>query len=267
MLRAFANCSRDDWRNTNAIAGSIADSTISAARLRAMPLTQPLYKATRHHFISDQKRTGPAMRLSSTINASLRSAARSFRRDGRVPAGGQSEQGHVLRRPNHILSSRLFQRDARVLDDPGPFIVLALNKAAERLRRHGLRLCQLRRHFRRVAREYGSFADLISSNDCMRKDGVEPAFCLDHGLTISLYYQDPEGNFVELQSDNFSDWKLSGEFMRTSPDFAANPIGTFFDPAKVHDAFKAGTPFKTLQQTIRAGAYLPNPIPNIGLPG
>jgi hypothetical protein len=145
-------------------------------------------------------------------------------------------------------------------------IVLALNKAAERLRRHGLRLCQLRRHFRRVAREYGSFADLISSNDCMRKDGVEPAFCLDHGLTISLYYRDPEGNFVELQSDNFSDWKLSGEFMRTSPDFAANPIGTFFDPAKVHDAFKAGTAFKTLQQTIRAGAYLPNPIPNIGLP-
>jgi catechol 2,3-dioxygenase len=114
--------------------------------------------------------------------------------------------------------------------------------------------------------EYASFADLISSYDRMRRDGVEPAFCLDHGLTISLYYRDPEGNFVELQSDNFSDWKLSGEFMRTSPDFAANPIGTFFDPAKVYDAFKAGAAFKTLQQAIREGAYLPNPIPNIGLP-
>jgi catechol 2,3-dioxygenase len=114
--------------------------------------------------------------------------------------------------------------------------------------------------------EYASFADLISSYDRMRKDGVEPAFCLDHGLTISLYYKDPEGNFVELQSDNFSDWKLSGEFMRTSPDFAANPIGTFFDPAKVHDAFKAGAEFKTLQKAIRDGAYLPNPIPDIGLP-
>ncbi len=114
--------------------------------------------------------------------------------------------------------------------------------------------------------EYQSFADLMESFDRMRKGGVEPAFCLDHGLTISLYYRDPEGNFVELQSDNFSDWKLSGEFMRTSADFAANPIGTFFDPAKVYDAFKSGIEFKALQKTIRDGAYLPDPIPNIGLP-
>jgi catechol 2,3-dioxygenase len=114
--------------------------------------------------------------------------------------------------------------------------------------------------------EYGSFADLMSSYDRLRKEGVEPAFCLDHGLTISLYYKDPDGNFVELQSDNFSDWKLSGEWMRTSPDFAHNPIGTFFDPARVYDVFKAGADFKALQKTIRDGAYLPDPIPNIGLP-
>ena len=117
-----------------------------------------------------------------------------------------------------------------------------------------------------LAFEYDNFEDLMSSYDRMRKGSVEPAFCLDHGLTMSLYYRDPEGNFVELQSDNFSDWKLSGEFMRTSPDFAANPIGTFFDPAKVYDEFKSGADFKTLQKSIRGGAYLPNPIPNIGLP-
>jgi catechol 2,3-dioxygenase len=114
--------------------------------------------------------------------------------------------------------------------------------------------------------EYGSFADLMSSYDRMRKAGVEPAFCLDHGLTISLYYRDPDGNFVELQSDNFSDWTLSSAWMRTSPDFAANPIGTFFDPARVYQEFQAGIDFKTLQAAIRGGAYLPNPIPNIGLP-
>jgi catechol 2,3-dioxygenase len=114
--------------------------------------------------------------------------------------------------------------------------------------------------------EYDSFDDLMSSFDRMRRANVEPAFCLDHGLTISLYYRDPEGNYVELQSDNFSDWKKSSEFMRTSPDFAANPIGTFFDPARVYDAFKSGIDFHTLQKTIRAGAYLPHPIPNIGLP-
>jgi catechol 2,3-dioxygenase len=114
--------------------------------------------------------------------------------------------------------------------------------------------------------EYDSFADLMSSFDRLRAAGVEPAFCLDHGLTISLYYKDPEANFVELQSDNFSDWKLSSEWMRTSPDFAANPIGTFFDPARVYDALHSGIDFKVLQASIRGGAYLPVSVPDIGLP-
>ena len=49
-------------------------------------------------------------------------------------------------------------------------------------------------------------------------------------------------------------------------DFAANPIGTFFDPSRVYDALKSGAEFKTLQASIRAGQYLPASIPNIGLP-
>ena len=85
-------------------------------------------------------------------------------------------------------------------------------------------------------------------------------------MTISLYYRDPEGNFVELQSDVFGDWAKSGEFMRTSADFAANPIGTFFDPGRVYAALKSGTDFKTLQRSMRAGDYQPNKIPEIGLP-
>jgi catechol-2,3-dioxygenase len=135
--------------------------------------------------------------------------------------------------------------------------VPGLGDDADKTRHNGMHHC---------AFEYASFADLMESFDRMRKDGVEPAFCLDHGLTISLYYKDPDGNFVELQSDNFSDWKLSGEWMRTSPDFAANPIGTFFDPARVYDAFKSGADFKTLQASIRGGAYVPATIPGIGIP-
>ena len=132
-----------------------------------------------------------------------------------------------------------------------------LSNDAEKIQHNGMHHC---------AFEYDSFADLMSSFDRLRKAGVEPAVCLDHGLTISLYYKDPEGNFVELQSDNFSDWKLSSEWMRTSPDFAANPIGTFFDPARVYEKFQSGADFKALQKTIRAGAYLPDPIPDLGLP-
>src|SRR5713101_7206321 len=90
---------------------------------------------------------------------------------------------------------------------------------AEKNRHNGMHHC---------AFEYGSFADLMTSFDRLRKAGVEPAFCVDHGLTISIYYEDPEGNYVELQSDNFSDWKLSTEYMRTSREFSENPIGVFF---------------------------------------
>ena len=114
--------------------------------------------------------------------------------------------------------------------------------------------------------EYASFADLMTSYERLKEAGIVPAFSLDHGLTISIYYKDPEGNFVELQADNFGDWALSTEFMRTSSDFQNNPIGTFFDPEQGARAHAAGEPFKTLQPKIRGGAFLPNPIPEIGLP-
>jgi catechol 2,3-dioxygenase-like lactoylglutathione lyase family enzyme len=50
--------------------------------------------------------------------------------------------------------------------------------------------------------EYASFSDLMSSYKRLQNEDIHPAFCLDHGLTASLYYRDPEGNFVELQSDD-----------------------------------------------------------------
>ncbi len=114
--------------------------------------------------------------------------------------------------------------------------------------------------------EYKSFSDLMSSYQRMKGENIVPAFALDHGLTMSLYYKDPDGNFVELQSDNFGDWKKSTEWMRTSPDFKANPIGTFFDTEKVYQAHASGWSFDKLQPAIRAGEFLPEPIPSIGLP-
>lgn len=114
--------------------------------------------------------------------------------------------------------------------------------------------------------EYDSFADLMASYERMKGEGILPAFSLDHGLTISIYYEDPEGNYVELQADNFSDWRLSTEWMQTSSDFRSNPIGTFFDPEKVSQAFLAGEKFEALQPRIRAGEFLPETIPGIGLP-
>ena len=34
--------------------------------------------------------------------------------------------------------------------------------------------------------------------------GIEPEFCLNHGVVTSLYYAGPDQNLVELQVDNFT---------------------------------------------------------------
>ena len=81
--------------------------------------------------------------------------------------------------------------------------------------------------------EYGGFDELNSSYLRLKEAGIEPDFCLDHGMTFSYYYKDPDGNRVELQVDNFGDWAKSTEWMRTSEEFAANPIGQFVDPERV----------------------------------
>ena len=114
--------------------------------------------------------------------------------------------------------------------------------------------------------EYDSFDDLLDSYRRLKGLGIEPAFCLEHGLTTSLYYRDPDGNFVELQSDAFGDWAASTEFMRTSESFAANPIGYFFDVERVDQAHRAGVEFSVLQTAIRRNEYAPETIPPIGLP-
>ncbi|MFZ2104496.1 MAG: VOC family protein [Roseiarcus sp.] len=117
-----------------------------------------------------------------------------------------------------------------------------------------------------LAFEYGSFDDLMSSYKRLADEAITPSFCLDHGMTVSLYYRDPEANYVELQCDCFDDWKHSREWMENSADFAANPIGVFFDPAEVFEAHRSGADFDTLHRAMRGGEHLPERIPNIGLP-
>jgi hypothetical protein len=69
-----------------------------------------------------------------------------------------------------------------------------------------------------------------------------------------------------LQADNFGDWAKSSEWMRTSPEFAANPIGVAFDPAKVHGAYRAGRPFADIHKAIMASEFLPATPPDLSLP-
>ncbi len=109
--------------------------------------------------------------------------------------------------------------------------------------------------------EYGSFDQLNSSYLRLKEAGIEPSFCLDHGMTFSYYYTDPDGNHVELQVDNFGDWGKSAEWMRTSDEFKANPIGQFVDPAKVASDHAAGVGFEEIHVKAMAGGYAPDQAP------
>ena len=105
--------------------------------------------------------------------------------------------------------------------------------------------------------EYAGFAELNASYLRLRDAGIEPDICIDHGMTLSYYYKDPDGNRVELQVDNFGDWQSSKEWMRTSPDFRANPIGVFVDPARIAEAAQSGEPFTEIHRRATAGELSP----------
>jgi catechol 2,3-dioxygenase len=113
--------------------------------------------------------------------------------------------------------------------------------------------------------EYEGFEDLNATYLRLRGRGIEPDICIDHGMTLSYYYKDPDGNHVELQVDAFGDWDASREWMRTSPDFHANPIGVFVEPGRIAAEAASGASFEDIHARAMAGEFSPS-APPIELP-
>jgi catechol 2,3-dioxygenase len=117
-----------------------------------------------------------------------------------------------------------------------------------------------------TAFEFGTLHDLLDNYERLAEVGILPHISLDHGLTTSFYYLDPDGNSVELQSDNFGNWIHSGHWMRTSPEFAREPIGVEVDPPKMIKALKDGVPVAELLKKTREGEFLPEKKGDLRLP-
>jgi catechol 2,3-dioxygenase len=109
--------------------------------------------------------------------------------------------------------------------------------------------------------EYTSFDELNSSYLRLKDAGITPALCLDHGMTLSYYYADPDGNNIELQVDNFGSWEKSKEWMQTSDEFKANPIGVFVDPDRIAADHADGLSFQEIHAKAMAGGYAPDQAP------
>jgi catechol-2,3-dioxygenase len=108
-----------------------------------------------------------------------------------------------------------------------------------------------------IAFEYESLDDLLDNFDRLQGEGITPHMMLDHGMTMSFYYVDPDGNSVELQADNFGDWSESTRWMRTAPEFAANPIGMPVDPGRMLKARREGMSPGEIHRRAYAGEFRP----------
>jgi catechol-2,3-dioxygenase len=80
-----------------------------------------------------------------------------------------------------------------------------------------------------VAYTYKSIKDLFTNYQELKAMGILPYWCIHHGVTVSMYYADPDGNQMEFQVDSFSTNDDTNAFM-AGPHFGVNPIGVEFDP-------------------------------------
>ena len=117
-----------------------------------------------------------------------------------------------------------------------------------------------------TAFEFADMDGLLDTYARLKQAGITPHIALDHGMTMSIYYADPDGNSVELQCDIFGDWAQSTQWMKTSPEFAANPIGMAVDGDKLLAARAAGASAADIHRRAYAGEFVPASAPDLRLP-
>ncbi len=80
-----------------------------------------------------------------------------------------------------------------------------------------------------IAYTYPLLEDLLENYTRLKAHGIRPYWCVHHGLTVSMYYSDPDGNQIEFQVDAFASDEESNAYI-SGPDFSVNPVGVEFDP-------------------------------------
>jgi catechol-2,3-dioxygenase len=109
-----------------------------------------------------------------------------------------------------------------------------------------------------VAYTYANLGDLLETYARLKHEGITPYWPIHHGVTLSLYYRDPDGNRMEFQVDCCATAEEATAFM-LSDAFAANPIGVKIDPEALLAQYRGGVPADEL--LIRpAGPASPIPL-------
>jgi catechol-2,3-dioxygenase len=93
----------------------------------------------------------------------------------------------------------------------------------------------------RVVYTYASLRDLFETYAQLKDRGILPYWCIHHGVTVSMYYADPDGNQMEFQVDSFGTNDETNAYMQ-GPHFSANPIGVEYDADAWLARLRAGVP-------------------------
>lgn len=107
-----------------------------------------------------------------------------------------------------------------------------------------------------VGYEVGSMRELLEAYVELKEVGIKPYWAVNHGMSASLYYADPDGNQMEFAVD-CHDSKGEGAAYWIGPEIGANPVGVEFDPDAWFAALREGTPERDVLKIDAEGAVSP----------
>lgn len=96
-----------------------------------------------------------------------------------------------------------------------------------------------------VGYTYSSLAELLETYERLKDLDITPYWQVHHGLTLSMYYRDPDGNRMEFQVDCCANAQEAHAFMH-SEVFARNPIGVGVSFDSLLEKYRNGVEPETL---------------------
>jgi catechol-2,3-dioxygenase len=86
--------------------------------------------------------------------------------------------------------------------------------------------------------EYPTLKELLETHERLAVSAIVPRICLNHGPTMSMYYEDPSRNTVELYYDTKYTEEQIAEFYAGGDQYVLGSIP--FDPVEVFKDIRGG---------------------------